>query len=143
MIFAFWKGHELERKARILIVDDEAVFCGSLAAALQKLGYETYMATNGQKALDLIRKVAPDLMTLDIMMPGESMMPAMNGLHVLTEMRKTNKTMPVIIISAAELAEDEGSFISMGAQAVHRKPVDFPSLFATIGSLLDRRLFKT
>ncbi|MBI5179726.1 MAG: response regulator transcription factor [Nitrospinae bacterium] len=122
--------------AKILIVDDEEKFCAYLAKALQKEGFATSTAHNPSQALEAIHNEKPDLVTLDMMMPGDSQMPGANGLGVLVQTRKSDKLLPIILISAAELAEDKDSFLAMGANAVHHKPIDLAALLATIRRLL-------
>ena len=81
-------------KPRILVVDDEPAIRDTMRMLLDYDGYETVLAASGQEGLDLIERDAPDLVFLDIKMPG------MDGLEVLSRLRTTNDTLPVVIVSA-------------------------------------------
>ena len=81
-------------KPRILVIDDEPAIRDTMRMLLDYDGYETVLAASGQEGLDLIERDAPDLVFLDIKMPG------MDGLEVLSRLRTTNDTLPVVIVSA-------------------------------------------
>ncbi|MFH7319025.1 response regulator [Desulfurivibrio sp. D14AmB] len=119
-----------EDRRRILIVDDEYVFCKSLKQFLEKIGYEAEIATNGEHALDLIRDSAYDLMTLDIRMPG------LNGYEALSKAKHIAPTMSIVVITAIDRPRMEEMLEHSGAHAVLRKPLDLEELRATIAGLL-------
>ncbi len=77
----------------VLVVDDDAVIVKMLTITLETSGYEVVTASNGEEALQAVLEEEPDLILLDIMMP------VMDGLEMLEELRKTSQ-IPVIIISA-------------------------------------------
>lgn len=81
-------------KKKILIVDDELIITRALARALKNEAYDIQIAENGKKGLELIRKTAPDLILLDMMMPE------MTGLDVLEKMREEQIDIPVIFMTA-------------------------------------------
>ena len=75
---------------KILVVDDDSYICDLLKTSLEKEGYEVRTAPDGYQAIDVFKKYEPDLVLLDIMLPGK------NGKDVCTELRKfTNK--PIIM----------------------------------------------
>ncbi len=77
-------------KARILVVDDEAAIRDALRMILEYAGHEMLGAGSGQEGLTLAERESPDLVFLDIKMPG------MDGLEVLTKLRATNESLPVV-----------------------------------------------
>ena len=81
-------------KKRILVVDDEPDFVGMIKLRLEASGYEVLTASDGKEALDILAGTPPDAVLLDILMPG------INGLSVLKQVRKKNKDLPVFIITA-------------------------------------------
>jgi len=80
-------------KPRILVIDDEASIRDSLRMTLEYDGYEFIGAATGQEGLALVEREAPDLVLLDVKMPG------MDGLDVLERLRSMNETLPVVMIS--------------------------------------------
>ncbi|MCM8790687.1 MAG: response regulator [Candidatus Omnitrophica bacterium] len=84
----------MERKKKILVVDDEIEFLNMIKLRLEASGYDVVTATNGKEVFDRIREHKPDAILLDILLPG------MNGLEVLKRIRNENKQIPVFIITA-------------------------------------------
>ena len=84
----------MENKKVILVVDDELEFLKMIRMRLEANGYEVLTAINGNEALDKVRKYKLSAVLLDILMPG------MDGLEVLKQIRKENKDLPVFIITA-------------------------------------------
>lgn len=120
-----------ERK-RVLIVDDEYLFCKSLKQYLVRKGYDVDITTNGEQALDMVKEIPYDAMTLDIRMPG------MNGYEVLEKLRWDRKDLRIIVVSAIDIPDMEDRLIHAGAKAVLRKPVDLAQLVQTIEEVLVR-----
>src|SRR5215470_17653990 len=81
-------------KPRILVIDDDAGIRESLRMTLEYDGYEVLGAATPQEGLALVERESPDLVLLDVKMPG------MDGLDVLTRLRSMHESMPVIMISA-------------------------------------------
>ena len=84
----------MARKRKVLLVDDEIDFLEMLRMRLDASGYDVLTATNGEDALEKIRKEKPDAVLLDVLMPG------LDGLTVLKKIRKEDKNLPVYIITA-------------------------------------------
>ena len=85
-------------KSRILIVDDDAQARCLLEAMLQNEGFETALAENGRRALEVVKTFQPHLILLDLMMPG------MTGFEVAAKLKMNSdtKSIPVIVVSALE-----------------------------------------
>ena len=81
-------------KPRILVVDDEPAIRDTMRMILDYEGYETLLAASGEEGLTAIERDAPDMVFLDIKMPG------LDGLEVLNRLRSSNDTVPVVIVSA-------------------------------------------
>lgn len=125
----------MEKRQTILIVDDEPFNIDFLEQELQDLGYQTRSASNGLEALQLLKDQPPDLVLLDIMMPG------IDGFEVLTRIKAEIQTrhIPVIIISAMS---DMGSVvrgIELGAEDYLPKPFDEVLLRARISSAIEKK----
>lgn len=102
-------------KYKILIADDEAEIRDVLHLYLEIEGYEVVEAENGPEALDMIRKEEPDLVILDIMMPG------LDGYRVLRNIREKNNV-PVIMLSAKDADADKILGLDLGADDYITKP---------------------
>jgi len=81
-------------KSKILVIDDDAGIRESLKMTLEYDGYEVAGAATGQEGLNLVEREAPDLVLLDVKMPG------MDGLDVLTRLHSMHEALPVVMISA-------------------------------------------
>ncbi len=91
---------------KILVVDDEKNIRFLLKEELADEGYDVIMAENGARALEMINSEKPDLVTLDIKMPGE------DGLSVLRKIRETEYDLPVIICSAYSVYKSDFSAVA-------------------------------
>ncbi len=114
-------------KRKILIVDDEPALVKVFSIKLRVSGYEVITALNGQEALDLIKAEHPDIVLLDVIMPG------MDGFEVLRKLRSFSK-LPVIVFSARP--EYARRAISLGANDFLAKPFNIDELMKTIESIL-------
>jgi DNA-binding response OmpR family regulator len=100
-------------KYRLLVVDDDERILRFLRVKLMSEGYEVITAMTGQGALTMLEAHEPDVMVLDIRMPGK------NGLEVLKELKK-GAAIPVIVISARDESVEEA--MRLGARSFLRKP---------------------
>ncbi|MCL2054885.1 MAG: response regulator transcription factor [Oscillospiraceae bacterium] len=121
---------------KILIVEDETVLRKALAKGFQKHGYTIDVAEDGEQALDMYFDNQYNLVVLDLNLPK------IDGLEVLTEIRKENKEIPVLILSARSEVSDKIMGLDMGANDYLAKPFHFDELEARARALL-RRNFKT
>jgi DNA-binding response OmpR family regulator len=118
--------------AKILIVEDDADIRTLLATRLKIAGYEPAFATDTPTALGIARKEQPDLILLDLGLPGG------NGLVVLERLRSIAPlaTIPVIVVSARDPYTHEARLLAAGARAFIRKPIDTDELLAAIRDAL-------
>ncbi len=121
--------------ARCLLVDDDALWRGVVAAALQDLGATVVEAGDGVEAIRLLGREDLDLVVLDHHMPGR------DGLEVLAWMRGRAATVatPVVLLSADDDPAVVGGHLRAGADATLTKPVSLDVLVAQVGRELDRR----
>ncbi len=117
--------------ANLLIVDDEPVIVESLAYSLRRENYEVSIAENGPDALELFDKTHPDLVVLDLMLPG------MDGLEVCRRLR-ARSTVPIIMLTARSDEVDKILGLEIGADDYLPKPFSFRELLARIRSVLRR-----
>jgi len=118
--------------SKILIVDDEPFNLDLLEQELTDLGYAVARADDGAQALSEIEQVAPDLVLLDYLMPR------MNGFEVLHTVRKTNRDLPVVIITAHGSIERAVEAIKAGADDFITKPFDPEHLALVVKKNLER-----
>jgi CheY-like chemotaxis protein len=115
---------------RILVVDDIADNLFLIQVVLEAEGYQVDVADSGKAALALIAQKPPDLMLLDVMMPG------MNGYEVVRQIRQNSNLpyIPIIMISGCEQT-DESQGLQALTQAFLLKPIDFDQLFYQIRAI--------
>jgi DNA-binding response OmpR family regulator len=116
---------------RILLVDDEPLITDSLTYSLKREGFEVVAVGDGEHALKEIKEFDPDLVVLDIMLPGIS------GLEVCRRMRAFSST-PVIMLTARGEEMDRILGLEVGADDYLAKPFSFRELLARIRSILRR-----
>ena len=128
----------MENNHRILIVDDEPFNVDYLEQELDDLGYQSLSASNGFEALQVVEDETPDLVLLDIMMPG------MDGFEVLSRLKNndTNRHIPVIVISAMSDMASIVRGIELGAEDYLPKPFDEVLLRARISSALEKKTLR-
>ncbi|CAM2185915.1 two-component system, OmpR family, response regulator AdeR [Paraburkholderia sacchari] len=117
--------------ALILIAEDEPEIAEILDAYLTREGYRTYQVNNGQSALDVQPLLKPDLVLLDIKMPGK------DGWEVLAELRRRGDT-PVVIVTALDQDIDRLQGLRIGADDYVVKPFNPVEVVARIGAVLRR-----
>ena len=119
---------------KILIVDDEKDIVDLISYNLEKEGFTIIKAYDGEKALDLIQKDSPDLVVLDLMLPG------IRGLDVCRLIRQDKKTerLPIIMLTARSDDLDKILGLEMGADDYITKPFNVKELIARIRAVLRR-----
>ena len=128
--------NDMSHKSKILIVDDEPLSAKLLAAKFSREQYETIVACSGKEALEKINEKAPDLIVLDINMPG------MNGYEVTAVLKKNPDTreIPIILVTAFANAGYKARGLEAGAEECLEKPVNTTELLKKVKSLLAQLL---
>jgi twitching motility two-component system response regulator PilH len=118
---------------RVLIVDDSTTIVAVLRKMLQQNGFQTLEAYTAEEALELARDLVPDLIFLDIVLPG------MDGFAALRALRRepATKQVPIIMISGNQQATEQFYVQRIGADDFMKKPFSRPEVFARIERLLD------
>ena len=116
----------------ILVVEDDRSLREGLAMNFRLKGYRVLTAVDGDEGMLKAFDASPDLMILDIMLPGCS------GLDILDELRKRGESMPVLILSARGSVEHKIEGLGLGADDYLAKPFELPELFARVDALLRR-----
>jgi DNA-binding response OmpR family regulator len=131
------------KRFRVLVADDESRILKFLTVKLEASGYDVLTANNGHEALAQVQAQEPDLLVLDVVMPG------MDGFETLKQIRVVS-SLPVIILSAREANTDKIKGLKMGADDYLAKPFNPDELVARIEAVRrrlspteDRKLFNT
>lgn len=122
---------------RVLIVEDDPPLRLAMTKALKALGYEVTTAKAGDEGLELALANPPDVVLLDVMLPG------MNGYEVLAELRKHDADLPIVMITAKGEEADKVRGLSLGADEYVVKPVGLAELQARVAAALRRRRLQT
>ncbi|MGG0717550.1 response regulator YycF [Robertmurraya massiliosenegalensis] len=116
---------------KILVVDDEKPIADILQFNLKKEGYDVYCAYDGNKALEMVEEIKPDLILLDIMLPQR------DGMEVCREVRKKYE-MPIIMLTAKDSEIDKVLGLELGADDYVTKPFSSRELIARVKANLRR-----
>lgn len=116
---------------KLLIIDDEPAILETVEAKMRREGYTTFTAESAEEGMGLFRRVKPDLIILDIMLPKRS------GLDFCRAVRKENTT-PIIMISAKSEEEDRVKGLELGADDYLVKPFSLSELTARVKAVLRR-----
>jgi DNA-binding response OmpR family regulator len=117
---------------RVLIADDEPNIVASLEFLMEQAGYEVKVAANGQAALELVASFRPDLVLLDVMMPGKS------GYEVCQSLKSdpATRAVKVVMLSAKGRDIEVAKGLELGADAYVTKPFSTRDLVARIRDML-------
>ena len=118
--------------ARILLADDEQAITAELAPFLERSGFQVSVAHSGDEALDMVHSLHPDLMVLDVLMPGPS------GREVCRRLRAEGNWTPVIMLTRVGAAGERAMTLEEGADDYLNKPFDPFELVARIRAVLRR-----
>jgi two-component system, response regulator, stage 0 sporulation protein F len=116
---------------KVLIADDEPAIRKLYERELKKEGYEVLFATNGQEAVQMVREGHPDVIVLDIRMPG------MDGIEAMSRILEEDNQLPIIINTAYTSYKE--NFLSWSADAYITKSADLSELKGTIRNIIDQR----
>ncbi len=118
-------------KSRILVIDDEAEIRKSLRMILEYEGYDVLEASSGAEGLTMAERETPDLVFLDVKMPG------MDGLEALQRLQAFRETLPVVVISGHASKEEVASAIKRGAIDFIEKPLGSDRVLVTVKNALE------
>lgn len=121
-----------DKRRKILVVEDEPSLIFTLRDTLETEGYDVVVSEEGTQAVEMVKEHKPDLMILDIMLPGKS------GYDILEEIRKEKFTFPVIMLTAKDQEPDKVKGLSLGADDYLTKPFGVKELLARIKARLRR-----
>jgi two-component system, response regulator, stage 0 sporulation protein F len=116
------RGDELVDKKRLLIVDDQVGIRILLLEVFATEGYDTFQAANGRTALDIVRSHRPDLVLLDMKIPG------MDGLEILKQIKEHDRTIKVIMMTAYGELDMIKEATDLGALMHFTKPFDIDEM---------------
>ena len=119
-------------EARLLVADDEPSIVELLSVSLRFAGFEVATATNGVDALNTARTFAPDLLVLDVMMPG------LDGFEVAKQLRSNGDQTPVLFLTAKDATEDRVQGLTIGGDDYVTKPFSLEEVVARIRAVLRR-----
>lgn len=118
--------------SRILIVEDDPIIRQTVEYTLKRAGFEVRSAADGTKALESAAEFDPDLMLLDLMLPG------MNGYEIAERVRDTDGEMAIIMVTALDTAADKVKGLDVGADDYITKPFSTDELLARVRANLRR-----
>ena len=118
--------------SRILIIEDDPSFLRAVSHIVEKEGYEVITASNGMTGLRMAKEENPDLLILDVMLPG------IDGFEIASRLRSEPQTaeLPIIMLSAKGQDADKTTGMNVGVNEYLTKPVDRTVLLEKITSLL-------
>ena len=119
-------------KADILIVEDDATISRFLELELQHAGFGVRRTADGADALSEISKKQPDLLILDLMLPG------MDGIELAKKVRTDGRDIPILVLTARVETQDVVEGFDAGADDYLRKPFEIPELMSRVNALLKR-----
>ncbi len=122
---------------RVLVVEDEASIANFVRRGLYEAGYAVDVACDGEEGLDYALAAEYDVLILDIMLPR------MDGLEMLGELRRRGVTVPTLMLTARDTVEDRVDGLDAGADDYLVKPFAFPELLARLRALLRRPPLQT
>jgi two-component system OmpR family response regulator len=118
--------------ARILVVDDEQSITDLVAMALRYERFAVQVAHTGRQALDAVESFSPDLLVLDVMMPG------IDGFEVARRLRNAELHVPVLFLTARDATDDKVRGLTLGGDDYMTKPFSVEELVARIRAILRR-----
>jgi DNA-binding response OmpR family regulator len=124
-------------KFKILLVDDEEEFVRTLAERLEMRDLQSETAFDGEEALELVQDGVPDVMVLDLKMPG------IDGMEVLRRVKKNYPEVEVVILTGHGSEKDEKQAKKLGAFAYLQKPVNLDELVESLKKAYRKRVERT
>lgn len=124
-------------KINILLVDDEKDFVTTLSERMQMRDFDSTFALSGNEALKMVAEEVPDVIILDLKMPG------MGGMEVLRRLRKAHSEIQVIILTGHGSENDEDEARRLGAFDYLKKPIDIEALTKHIKDAFKNKMKKS
>jgi len=124
------------KKLRLLLVDDEQEFVETLADRLKMRDLDASIACNGEEALSAVEREEPDVIVLDLKMPG------IHGIEVLRRVKEAYPNVEVIILTGHGSKKDEEAALRLGAFDYVKKPADLDTLVSRIKNAFKRKMSK-
>jgi DNA-binding response OmpR family regulator len=122
------------KEFKVLMVDDEEDFVKTLAERMQMRDLDSDVALSGEAALQIVEDQVPDVMVLDLKMPG------IDGMEVLRRVRKAYPQVQVVILTGHGSEKDEAEARRLGAFAYLQKPVDIEKLVVTLKNAYKKKM---
>jgi DNA-binding response OmpR family regulator len=126
----------MSSKIKIVLAEDEPSLAQIVKESLETRNFEVYLAENGKVAYDYYQKVNPNILVLDVMMPIK------DGFTLAKEIRKENKNIPIIFLTAKSQTKDVVEGFHHGGNDYLKKPFSMEELIVRINALLDRTKHK-
>ncbi|MEK9842988.1 response regulator, partial [Thalassospira sp.] len=124
----------LNERPKVLIAEDEETIVESLSFLMEKEGYDVRVATDGQTAISMIARDAPDMVLLDVMMPG------CDGFEVVRAVRSdaNTKLIPIMMLTAKTREVDRRKGLELGVDDFVTKPFSTRDVVSRVRALLER-----
>jgi DNA-binding NtrC family response regulator len=122
------------KEFKVLMVDDEEDFVKTLAERMKMRDLDSDVALDGEQALQIVEDQVPDVMVLDLKMPG------IDGMEVLRRVRKAYPEVQVVILTGHGSEKDEAEARRLGAFAYLQKPVELEKLVQTLKNAYKKKL---
>jgi DNA-binding response OmpR family regulator len=122
----------MESRPKVLLVDDEQAITDNLASFLERSGFTTMVASNGEEALQQVEMSEPDLIILDVLMPR------LDGREVLRRLRRSGNWVPIILLTQVGESSERAMALEEGADDYLNKPFDPHELIARMRAVLRR-----
>ena len=123
----------LDRKSRILVVDDEENITFLLDSALRHFGFDVVVAANGRDALREVTRFDPDVILLDVMLPD------LDGFEILRRLRSDGRKVPVLFLTARDTVDDKVRGLTLGGDDYVTKPFSLEEVVARLQVILRRQ----
>ena len=123
---------EVNRRSRVLVVDDEENITFLLDSALRHFGFDVRVASTGRDALTQVEQFAPDVMLLDVMLPD------LDGFEIVRRLRLDGHKVPVLFLTARDAVDDKVRGLTLGGDDYVTKPFSLEEVVARVQVVLRR-----
>ena len=121
----------MKSKGKVFLLDDDELIVSVLSRALKKEGYEMYAETETDSVINKIKSWAPDIVVLDITMPGR------NGMDILQEIKSSEINTQVVMLTADDTAETAAKAMKLGAVDYVTKPFNMNEIKIVISNIIE------